>query len=187
MYTIKSSGMFTRPRWYFNLMTTLAQRLGMLDHITTTTTVYLKSKRQNVSISYMRLKEIHSLALALFLVHVLIESSSLCHVFAYTNLGVFLFGLFFCCFLTFQLEFPILYLPDFQQSKFYVQKFWISLWKMHLWLWSLKILWSGDDNQKDSFTGITRYTRWLFTVTCIYLSQKVNPSTWVGRWILKSI
>lgn len=95
MYTIKSSGMFTRPRWYFNLMITRAQRLGMLDHITTTTTVYLKSKRQNVSISYMRLKEIHSLVLALFIVHVLIDSSSLCHVFAYTNPGVFLFGLVF--------------------------------------------------------------------------------------------
>lgn len=44
----------------------------MLDHITTTT-VSLKSKRQNVSISYVRLKEMHSLALALFLVHVLLD------------------------------------------------------------------------------------------------------------------
>lgn len=61
----------------------------MLDHITTTTTVCLKSKRQNVSISYMKLKEMHSLPLTLVLVHVLMDSSSLCHAFTYTNMIFF--------------------------------------------------------------------------------------------------
>lgn len=93
--------MLTWPRWYFNLLITPEPRLGILDHITTTTTtttVCLKSKRQNISISLKErlkgLKEMHSLALALFLVPVLIDSSSLCRVFAYTNLIFFLFSSF---------------------------------------------------------------------------------------------
>lgn len=90
--------MSTQPRWYFNLMITPGPRLGMLDHITTTTTVCLKSKRQNVSISYMKLKEMHSLPLTLVLVHVLMDSSSLCHAFTYTNM---IFSLLF------QLQFPL--------------------------------------------------------------------------------
>lgn len=65
-------------RWYFNLMITPGPGLGILDHTTITTTIVcLKIKKQNVSISYIRLNEMHSLAL--FLVHVLIDSFSLCH------------------------------------------------------------------------------------------------------------